>query len=260
MSAADWVVVPRCPRGQPRAVEVSAYDIAGVAELHGKPYRDGHVVASCDSHVFVAVFSALGAAGAVPFLKEHAHKALLDAGLDPPYWSTAFERLNRTILQKWRGAAGGMAVAAMLRGSLLSVAWVGECGAVLYGCKSRVARRITRSHDVGNAQEVQRLVELGGHCAGGMKHTRAFGDASGRGVTAEPNAVDITLREPSILVLACGGLFSTATKGAFALDPYIYEHTPLPALAEQLVNSALDDGAMGSITVVAVKVSPRTDA
>ena len=103
-------------------------------------------------------------------------------------------------------------------------------------------------------QEKQRLLEAG-QIHGGARHTRAFGGCGG--TIWEPHVREFTLTQTSILVLATGGAFETMNDGAFALDPEVYKNVHFYAMPRRFADAAIEDGAMDSITVLALQLVPQ---
>ena len=124
--ADEWVLVPRLSRtlkqcGGLKAAYAAVWEVSGVLGEN----RDEFVLESNDKHTFAALFCPTGGSGALTLLRDGAYDALTDAGLDPPYWAVAYERMNNGVVRDCPDG-GATSVSVLVRGSTISVAWAGK--------------------------------------------------------------------------------------------------------------------------------------
>jgi serine/threonine protein phosphatase PrpC len=163
-----------------------------------------------------------------------------------------------TAARRFPGAA---AVAALLTGRRLAVAWLGDCRAVL--CRGGAALALTSDHAAGRADERARVLAAGGAAAQdaagawrvgavGLAVTRSLGDADlkGCGVSADADSVELDLTDDdSFLVLGSDGLWERVD-GADAVA-LVHDTVKSPALcAQRLVAEALARGSRDNASAV----------
>lgn len=139
----------------------------------------------------------------------------LGRGLDgETLWRSVFTRLDDPGLPP----SGSTATLILARGSVLSVAWVGDSRAVLVGKTG--ARALTRDHRINREDELARCLEAGAELRPpyvmdpetwqGLMMTRALGDRALRriGITPEPEIVSASLGEGDLgFLVATDGLW-----------------------------------------------------
>lgn len=117
--------------------------------------------------------------------------------------------------------SGSCAVAAVVKGSSVVVAHVGDCAVILIIREPEVrAIRMTRDHNSRNSAEVQRVTSCGGtifndRLGGKLQPFRAFGDVefktSTGGLTVQPDTLEHVMVPNNCLLLCSDGVTTYMT-------------------------------------------------
>jgi serine/threonine protein phosphatase PrpC len=152
----------------------------------------------------------------------------------------------------WPGASppGTTVVAALLRGSLLTVGWVGDSRAYWFGRGEGL--QLTSDHSWLN--EVVRRGELTEEQArtSPQAHaiTRCLGPLEGPNSDAEPEVLRRELRGPGVLLLCTDGLWNYTPSLAQLQALVAQEDQDASTIARRLVDHALQQGGGDNVSVV----------
>lgn len=225
--------------------------------------QDTMLVRGCfaGDHVdMFAVFDGHGSKRSSEHAGEHypavLERALAAAGDDVPAALTAsFLEVNEQMADHVHH--GTTALVALVCGSTLYVANVGDSRAVLVG--PGCAERLSVDHKADVPEERQRVEAAGGMVRNGrvqgvLQVSRAFGDGAVQPyVIAEPHVARVELGEQhEVLVLACDGVYDVFSDEVVA---QIARANPDPqAAARKLVVQAYEAGSTDNISAVVVRL------
>eukprot|EP00271_Cylindrocystis_brebissonii_P019437 TRINITY_DN58_c0_g1_i1.p1 TRINITY_DN58_c0_g1~~TRINITY_DN58_c0_g1_i1.p1 ORF type:complete len:358 (+),score=54.93 TRINITY_DN58_c0_g1_i1:99-1172(+) len=233
-----------------------------------------------ERRAFYGVFDGHGGTGASSFVRDHLLRHVIEDPVFPrelsDVFSRAFERVDLQLEQAQEDDSGTTALAALISGSSLLIANVGDCRAVL----SRSGRAIDLSTDQrpDTPAEKERIEAAGGYVVedylnGLLGVARALGDWHMTGLkgldpgsqrpfgplSAVPEIRETTLTaEDEFLILGCDGLwdvFSSQNAVEFARRQ-LQEHNSPQQCAEELVKEALKRDTQDNLTVVIVCFGP----
>ncbi|XP_073000568.1 probable protein phosphatase 2C 57 [Typha latifolia] len=169
-------------------------------------------------------------------------------------------------------ASGTTALAALVVGTLLVVANVGDCRAVL--CRRGKAIEMSRDHKPSCSKEKKRIEALGGYVYDGylngqLNVARAIGDWHVEGMkerdglgplSAEPEFMRMQLtEEDEFLIMGCDGIwdvFRSQNAVDFARRK-LQEHNDPATCCKELVDEALKRKSCDNLAVVVVCFQPR---
>lgn len=155
---------------------------------------------------------------------------------------------------------GATAVTCLIRGESgrkkLYVANAGDARAVL--CRGGKAERLTYDHKASDAAEQARVQECGGFVSmnrvqGVLAVSRSLGDhAMKQSVISKPHFwEDELLETDTFAIVACDGLWDVCTDQE-AVE-FVQGDTDAQAMAQKLVQTALDKGAKDNISVMVIR-------
>jgi serine/threonine protein phosphatase PrpC len=188
----------------------------------------------------------------------------------PPAEEDTEQALREAILRAHRGLCreagswssasppGTTVVAALLRGSLLTVGWVGDSRAYWFGRGEGF--QLTSDHSWLN--EVVRRGELTEEHARTLPQahaiTRCLGPLEGPNSDAEPEVLRRELSGPGVLLLCTDGLWNYTPTLAQLRALVVQEDQDAGAIARRLVDHALQQGGGDNVSVVVYRHEERS--
>ena len=183
---------------------------------------------------------------------------------------TAFQTVDSDFLgclDLGEEGVGSTAVVAMLKGSHLFCAWVGDSRAVLCRANGEVLQ-LSQDHKPHRADERKRVQAAGGvvynnRVMGVLGVSRSFGDKElKQWVPADPEVVSVPLRAgDDFLVLACDGLWDVADNDI--VSELVRKHTAAAGLqgaACALTTFAIRNGSTDNVTCMIVQLGEKVSA
>eukprot|EP00271_Cylindrocystis_brebissonii_P019438 TRINITY_DN58_c0_g2_i1.p1 TRINITY_DN58_c0_g2~~TRINITY_DN58_c0_g2_i1.p1 ORF type:complete len:374 (+),score=62.05 TRINITY_DN58_c0_g2_i1:343-1464(+) len=236
-----------------------------------------------ERRAFYGVFDGHNGTGASSFVRKHLLRHVIEDPVFPwelsDVFLRAFEQLDLELEQAQEDDSGTTALAALITGSSLLIANLGDCRAVL----SRRGRAIDLSTDQRPTHPAEKerieaaggyvVVDGGGYLNGILGVARALGDWRMTGLkgrdpgsqrpfgplSAVPEIRETTLTaDDEFLILGCDGLwdeFSSQNAVDFARGR-LQEHNSPQQCADEMVKEALKRGTQDNLTVVMVCFGP----
>ena len=172
-----------------------------------------------------------------------AHLDRLAGQPDRPDIPAALDAANREIVQRGGGKSGTTIVVLRISGGRADIWWAGDSRAYLV--RDRRLRLLTRDHSL--VQELVEAGEIAAHQAAGHPRANVVTRALGTRDQVDVDRCELPL-EPGDLLLVCSdGLSRSLASDDFGAGE------PLEALADRLLNSALDRDGRDNISFVIVK-------
>ena len=226
------------------------------------------------------VFDGHGGGRCSQFLAKHLSPAICqglerawggsDTAVTENTLKTAFQTVDSDFLgclDLGEEGVGSTAVVAMLKGSHLFCAWVGDSRAVLCRANGEVLQ-LSQDHKPHRADERKRVQAAGGvvynnRVMGVLGVSRSFGDKElKQWVPADPEVVSVPLRAgDDFLVLACDGLWDVADNDI--VSELVRKHTAAAGLqgaACALTTFAIRNGSTDNVTCMIVQLGEKVSA
>lgn len=237
---------------------------------------------------FYAVFDGHGGRDAAVYMKDNAMKIFFEDA-DLPETADIDENLlqaletchRRSYLQADRALAeeasvdsycGTTALTALVLGTNLLIANVGDCRAVL--CRKGDAVQLSQDHRPCFQVERKRVEDLGGtveygYLNGDLAVTRALGDwymklplGSASPLTAEPEfQLTLLTEDDEFLIIACDGIWDAISnqEAVSIVGRELMYHNDPEQCARELVNQALMRDSADNVTAIVVCFSSPTE-
>lgn len=221
------------------------------------------------NQAFFAVYDGHSGVDASNFAATHLHCHLArnkNIATDPSLaLKEAFEKTDECFVAKAKREglrSGSTAVAVLISGESLYVAWLGDSQVVLG--KAGQAAELMTPHKPDREDERQRIEALGGcvvyfgawRVNGSLSVSRAIGDAEHKPyVSGEPDVEEFILEgDEDFLILACDGLWDVVKP--YEAVEFVYQYCAKggerSSVAKLLVDSAKNGGSNDNISVVVV--------
>jgi len=178
-----------------------------------------------------------------------------------------FDVVNRSWLESARTGRfedGSTTLCILLSNNMLMVANTGDSRALLYQGGQTVV--LSKDHVPSDKEEGERIVKLGGSVIGGRLQgklgvSRAFGDylfkeTNQNYLVVEPDIKKFTLTvDVEFLVVGCDGLYEEFQNDEIIefIRTRLERKDCLQKIVQDLVEEAIDRGALDNITVIVVK-------